>query len=64
MWYYFKEKFEDIKVVIQRRTCITMAKRKKSTKGQTMVYKALRRKLRFGQDVSHKKNGDELRCFM
>jgi hypothetical protein len=29
MWYYFKEKFEDIKVVIQRRTCITMAKRKK-----------------------------------
>ena len=64
MWYYFKEKFEDIKVVIQRRTCIAMAKRKKSTKGQTMVYKALRRKLRFGQDVSHKKNGDELRCFM
>jgi hypothetical protein len=32
MWYYFKEKFEDIKVVIQRRTCITMAKRKKVQK--------------------------------
>jgi len=29
MWYYFKEKFEDIKVVMQRRTWITMAKRKK-----------------------------------
>jgi hypothetical protein len=35
--------------------------KKKSTKGQTMVYKALRRKLRFEQDVSHKNSGTSYR---
>jgi hypothetical protein len=33
MWYYFKEKFEDIKVVIQRRTWSKEKKYKRTNNG-------------------------------
>jgi hypothetical protein len=46
-----KEKFEDTKRVI-RRTDNTMANRK-STKGQTMIYKTLHRKLKVEQHEPH-----------
>ena len=46
-----KEKFEDTKRVI-RRTDNTIANRK-STKGQTMIYKTLHRKLKVEQHEPH-----------